>query len=119
MAEGKLGAVESRFADIVWAHAPLASRSWRGSASRSWVGSGRRRITFCVSSAREVFFRTTAARSGALVSREAFYCSQGEALVDSAFGGSLPAFLAAFTKRRALSRSEIEKIQKMIDEAEA
>ena len=26
MAEGKLGAVESRFADIVWAHAPLASR---------------------------------------------------------------------------------------------
>ena len=26
MAEGKLGAVESRFADIVWTHAPLASR---------------------------------------------------------------------------------------------
>ena len=55
----------------------------------------------------------------ALVSREAFYCSQGEALVDSAFGGSLPAFLAAFTRRRSLSRSEIEEIQKMIDEAEA
>ena len=55
----------------------------------------------------------------ARISREAFYCSQGEALVDAAFGGSLPAFLAAFTKRRALSREEIEEIQRMIDEAEA
>lgn len=100
MAEGKLGAVESRFADIVWAHAPLASRELARLCERG-------------------LFQNDGGTVRALVSREAFYCSQGEALVDSAFGGSLPAFLAAFTRRRALSRSEIEEIQKMIDEAEA
>ena len=30
----------------------------------------------------------------------------------------LPAFFAAFTKRRALNREEIQEIQRMIDEAE-
>ena len=30
----------------------------------------------------------------------------------------LPAFFAAVTKRRALSREEIQEIQRMIDEAE-
>ena len=54
----------------------------------------------------------------AKLSRESFYCAQGETLVDEAFGGSLPAFFAAFTKRRALSRAEIQEIQRMIDEAE-
>ena len=54
----------------------------------------------------------------ARLSRESFYCAQGETLVDEAFGGSLPAFFAAFTKRRALSRAEIQEIQRMIDEAE-
>lgn len=54
----------------------------------------------------------------AKMSRESFYCAQGETLVDEAFGGSLPAFFAAFTKRRALSRVEIQEIQRMIDEAE-
>lgn len=48
----------------------------------------------------------------------AFTGAQGENLVDEAFGGSLPAFFAAFTKRRALSREEIQEIQRMIDEAE-
>ena len=59
MAEGKLGAVESRFADIVWAHAPLASRELAHLCEQElgW----KRTTTYNV--LREVFFRTTAVRS--------------------------------------------------------
>ena len=31
------------------------------------------------------------------------------------FDGSLPAFIAAFTRKKALSRSEIDEIRRMID----
>ena len=48
------------------------------------------------------------------MSREAFAGAQSEKFVEETFGGSLPAFLAAFTQRKPLSQGEIEEIQRMI-----
>ena len=36
-------------------------------------------------------------------------------MVEKTFEGSLPAFIAAFTKHRKLSDSEIDAVQAMID----
>lgn len=118
MSDGKLGMVEAKFADIVWAHAPIASRALAGLCEQElgW----KRTTTYNV--LRKLCDRGLFVNDGGtvrtLLSRESFYAAQGESLVEEAFGGSLPAFLAAFTKRRALSREEIREIQKMIDEAE-
>lgn len=117
--EGKLGMVEGRFADIVWRSAPLASRQLAALCEQEL---GWKRTTtynvlrkFC----ERGLFQNDGGTVKVLVSREEFYGAQGENFVDEVFGGSLPAFLAAFTRRRALSRREIEEIQKMIDEAES
>ena len=40
---------------------------------------------------------------------------QSEQFVEETFDGSLPAFLAAFTKRKQLSTEEVKKIRQMID----
>ena len=40
---------------------------------------------------------------------------QSEQFVEETFDGSLPAFLAAFTTRKALTAEEIAEIQQMID----
>ena len=118
MSDGKLGTVEAKFADIVWAHAPIASRALARLCEQElgW----KRTTTYNV--LRKLCDRGLFVNDGGtvrtLLSRESFYAAQGESLVEEAFGGSLPAFLAAFTKRRALSREEIREIQKMIDEAE-
>ena len=53
-----------------------------------------------------------------LISRDEFYAMQSRQFVEDTFEGSLPAFLAAFTKDRALTAEEAAKIRKMIDEAE-
>ena len=53
----------------------------------------------------------------ARISREDFRANQGEQFVSETYGGSLPAFIAAFTARRGLSAAEAEEIQKLIDEA--
>ena len=53
-----------------------------------------------------------------LISRQDFYAMQSEKFVEETFDGSLPAFLAAFTKRKALSAQEIAQIRSMIDSCE-
>ena len=52
-----------------------------------------------------------------LVSREAFLAARSESFVDESFGGSLPAFIAAFTRSRPLSDQEAEAIQRLIDDS--
>lgn len=52
-----------------------------------------------------------------LVSKDEAQVAEIGELVDKKFGGSLPAFVAAFTKRKPLSPTELEEIRRMIDEA--
>ena len=51
----------------------------------------------------------------ALISREEAESAEIETMVESKFGGSLPAFVAAFTRRQDLSASDLDEVQKMID----
>ncbi|MBQ8508510.1 MAG: BlaI/MecI/CopY family transcriptional regulator [Clostridia bacterium] len=53
-----------------------------------------------------------------LVSREEVQASEIDELVERSFDGSMPAFIAAFTKRRDLSADEIAEIRRMIDDCE-
>ena len=50
-----------------------------------------------------------------LVSREEVQAAEIDEMVEKTFGGSLPAFIAAFTKHRRLSEREIDEVQQMID----
>ena len=50
-----------------------------------------------------------------LVSKDEAQAAEIDEMVDKKFGGSLPAFVAAFTRRRELSRDEIAEIRKMIE----
>ena len=51
----------------------------------------------------------------ALISQEEAECAEIDTFVESKFGGSLPAFVAAFTKRKDLSEKDLDEVQKMID----
>ena len=51
----------------------------------------------------------------ALVSREQVQATEIEELVEKKFGGSLPAFVAAFTKHGRITEKEIDQVQRMID----
>lgn len=50
-----------------------------------------------------------------LVSKEAAQAGEIDQLVESKFEGSLPAFLAAFTRRQSLSQRDLDEVQAMID----
>lgn len=50
-----------------------------------------------------------------LVSRETAQACEIDEMVEKKFGGSLPAFVAAFTKRQDMTAAELEQVQQMID----
>ena len=50
-----------------------------------------------------------------LVSKEEAEASEIEDLVEKKFGGSLPAFVAAFTKHQSISENDLDEMQRMID----
>lgn len=51
----------------------------------------------------------------ALISKEEAEAAEIDTFVASKFGGSLPAFVAAFTKRQDLSDHDLDEVQRMID----
>lgn len=50
-----------------------------------------------------------------LVSRDEVQAAEINELVDKTFGGSVPAFIAAFTKRKNLTEDEVAQIRQMLD----
>ena len=50
-----------------------------------------------------------------LVSKEEVQLSELDELVEKKFEGSLPAFIAAFTKHQDMSEGDLDEVQRMID----
>lgn len=114
MDDMKLGVVESRFADIIWSHEPLPSRELVQLCQQELSWKKPTTYTVLRKLCERGIFRNTDGTVSSLISREEFYALQSEKFVEDTFDGSLPAFLAAFTRRKALSKEEISQIEKMI-----
>ena len=53
-----------------------------------------------------------------LVSKDEVQAAEIDELVEKTFQGSIPAFIAAFTRRRKLSGEEVAEIRRMLDRYE-
>jgi BlaI family transcriptional regulator, penicillinase repressor len=51
-----------------------------------------------------------------LITKDEFYAEQSKQFVEETFDGSLPKFLAAFTRSKKISDQEIDELQKLINE---
>lgn len=116
MNDFSLGVVESRFADIIWANQPLSTQQLVKlcEAELQW----KRTTTYTVLGrlAERGLFRNEGGQVTALLSRDEFYARRSEQFVEESFGGSLPAFLAAFAARKPLTEQEVAEIRRLIEE---
>lgn len=115
MDERKLGVVESKFADIIWAHEPLPSRDLVALCQQELNWKKPTTYTVLRKLCERGIFQNVDGVVSSVISREEFYAVQSEQFVADTFGGSLPAFLAAFTRRKTLSPQEVAEIRRMID----
>ena len=118
MAELQLGAIESKFADIIWGGEPISTTQL---AKESEALLGWKKTTSYTVLKRlcdKGIFQNNNGSVTSLISRDEFYSLQSERFVDETFDGSLPAFLAAFTKRKSLSPDEVEQLRRLVREYE-
>ncbi len=118
MIDLSIGAVESRFADIIWAREPISSTElWKQSEEElGWKKS----TTFTVLKrlCEKGIFKNEKGLVTSLLSRDDFYSMQSERFVKERFEGSLPAFLAAFTRGKTLGAEEVAELRRLIAEHE-
>ena len=115
MDEVRLGVVESRFADLIWDNEPLHSRDLVLLCQKELNWKKPTTYTVLRKLCERGIFQNTDSIVSSRISRQDFYAMQSEKFVEQTFEGSLPAFLAAFTARKALTQEEIAQIRSMID----
>lgn len=111
----KLGMVEARFADIIWENHPLTTKQLVQLCEQELNWKRTTTYTVLKKLCDRGIFKTENSEVTALITKEEFYAIQSENFVNETFKGSLPAFIAAFSKRKTLSSKEIQEIRKMID----
>lgn len=115
MDDMKLGVVESRFADIIWSNEPLHSRDLVKLCQEQLNWKKPTTYTVLRKLCERGLFQNADGMVSSLITRKEYYAMQSEKFVEDTFQGSLPAFFAAFTTRKALSAEEIAEIRSMID----
>ena len=106
---------EYRFCRILWEHEPIKSKElvklcqeqlgWKPTTTYTVI----KRL-----SERGVVKNENTVVS-ALVSQEEVQAAQVDEMMEKTFDGSLPAFIAAFSRNRKVSPEEIDQVQALID----
>ena len=118
MAEIQLGVIEARFADMIWEHEPVTSSELVKLAAEASTWKRTTTHTVLKRLCDKGLFENNKGSVTSLISRSQFYSMQSRKFVEDTFEGSLPAFIAAFTKNSTLTAQEAAEIRKMIDSAE-
>lgn len=118
MNDYQLGAVESRFADLIWEKAPISSGALVVLAQERLDWKKSTTYTVLKRLCEKGIFANDGGTVKAVMSREEFYARKSESFVQESFHGSLPAFLAAFTARKRLTAEEVAQLRQMVADYE-
>ena len=115
MLDIELGEVQAAFADIIWAHEPVGSGELV-KLSRTELG-WQKSTTYTVLKklCDKGYFRNEGGVVSSRISREQAEAAESRGYVADRFGGSLPAFLTAFTAGRRLTQEEADGLRRMIE----
>lgn len=115
MAELRMGFAESRFADLIWGNEPVASGALAKLALQELNWKKTTSFTVLKRLCDRGLFENDGGVVTSLISREEYYALHSQQYVQETFGGSLPAFLAAFGSRKKLTDGEVEELQALIE----
>ena len=115
MDDFRLGVVETRFAELIWAHEPLSSGELVKLCARELEWKKSTTYTVLKKLCDRGLFQNQDGIVTSIVSRQEFQSRQSRRFVEDTFSGSLPAFIAAFADGGNLTDRDISEIRKMID----
>lgn len=116
MKQFELGEKEEQFALIIWENEPIASGELAKLAENTLNWKRTTTYTMLKRLCDRKIFENKNGTVISLMSKEEFYGKQGAEYINKSFGGSLPHFLAAFTRQQKLSKKDINEILKIIND---
>ena len=118
MTDLTMGAVESRFAALIWDNEPITAAELARLADRELSWKKTTAYTALKRLCEKGIFRNDSGTVTSVLSREEYQSRQSRRFLEDNCGGSLPVFLAAFTRRGDLSPADLQQIRKMLDDYE-
>lgn len=106
---------EYRFCLILWEHEPVKSSELVALCQQQLGWKPTTTYTVIKRLSERGVLKNEKTIVTSLVTKEQVQASQIDEMVERTFEGSLPAFVAAFTKHQKLSQKEIDAVQQMID----
>ena len=114
MAEIKIFESEYRFCSILWDHEPIGSMALVALCKEQLGWSKATTFTVIRRLSERGVVKNEHATVTALISREQAQIAQIDELLESRFDSSLPAFLAAFSKRQNLTDEQLAEFLRII-----
>lgn len=115
MEQYKLGEMEQKFAELIWEKAPITTGELIKLCEQEFSWKRTTTYTMLKRLCERNLFANENGTVIVLMSKEEFQAGQGELFLNENFGGSLPRFLAAFSRKKKLSDREILELKKLID----
>ena len=106
---------EYRFCLILWAHEPIKSKELVRLCQEQLGWKSTTTYTVIKRLSERGVLKNESTVVTSLVSKDEVQAAEIDELVEKKFDGSLPAFIAAFTRHQKLSDKEIDAVQAMID----
>ena len=106
---------EYRFCLILWEHEPIKSSELVNLCKEQLGWKPTTTYTVIKRLSERGVLKNENTIVSSLVSKDEVQASEINEMVEKTFEGSLPAFIAAFTKHQKISEKEIDDVQKMID----
>lgn len=115
MIEIELGEVQERFADLIWQNEPIGSGALVKLCNSEFDWKKSTTYTVLKKLCEKGLFKNENGTVSSVISKTEFYSAKSEKFIEESFGGSLPAFLTAFSSNKKLTDNEINELQAMID----
>lgn len=115
MSVPKIFESEYRFCLILWEHEPVKSSELVKLCKEQLGWKPTTTYTVIKRLSERGVLKNEKTIVSALVTKDEVQAAEIDEMVVQKFGGSIPAFLAAFTKHQKISSREIDEIQQMID----
>lgn len=106
---------EYRFCLILWEHEPITAARLAKLCQEQFGWKRTTTYTVIKRLGERGVLRNDNGTITSLISKEEAQACEIDELVEKKFEGSLPAFIAAFTKHQDMSAEELDEVQRMID----
>ena len=118
MIEYRLTEAEENLAHIIWDKEPIRSPELVRICNKKFDWKKSTSYTMLKRLEGKNLVRNKDSIVDSLIKKDDFYGEQSKMFIEENFQGSLPRFLASFTRRKKLNKKEVQELQRIIDNFE-